>query len=102
MLPFSLVQHRLRLVDGLLQVFALFLPGGLFPRWLAIAALLLPFVATAAFRSTALSAGREEVFFGLRPAGLRAALDGRAVASPRFVGSSDCSLKGRGPERFRS
>jgi hypothetical protein len=34
----------LRLVDGLLPVFALFLPGGLFPRPLAIAALLLPFV----------------------------------------------------------
>jgi hypothetical protein len=31
MLPFSLVQRRLRLVDGLLPVFALFLPGGLFP-----------------------------------------------------------------------
>jgi hypothetical protein len=34
----------LRLVDGLLPMFALFLPGGLFPRPLAIAALLLPFV----------------------------------------------------------
>jgi predicted lysophospholipase L1 biosynthesis ABC-type transport system permease subunit len=44
MLPFSLVQRRLRLVDGLLPAFALFLPGGLFPRPLAIAALLLPFV----------------------------------------------------------
>jgi hypothetical protein len=40
MLPFSLVQRRLRLVDGLLPVFARFLPGGLFPRPLAIAALL--------------------------------------------------------------
>lgn len=44
MLPFGLVQRRLRLVDGLLPVFALFLPGGLFPRPLAIAALLLAFV----------------------------------------------------------
>jgi hypothetical protein len=39
MLLFSLVQRRLRLVDGLLPMFALFLPGGLFPRPLAIAAL---------------------------------------------------------------
>src|SRR5713101_1960826 len=44
MLPLSLVQRRLRLVDGLLPVFALFLPGSLFHRPLAIAALLLPFV----------------------------------------------------------
>src|SRR5260370_36162613 len=41
MLPFSLVQRRLRLVDSLLSVFALFLPGRLFRRPLAISALLL-------------------------------------------------------------
>jgi hypothetical protein len=35
---------HLRLGDGLLPVFVLFLPGGLFPCPRAIAALLLPFV----------------------------------------------------------
>jgi len=44
--------------------------------------------------SAALSACREDVFFALRLVALRAALDGRVVASPRFVGSSACSLKG--------
>ena len=84
LLPLGLVQRRLRLVDGLLPVFALFLPGGLFPRPLAIAALLLPFVGDSGLLLRRLSAGREDVCFGLRPGGLRAALDGRAMASPRF------------------
>ena len=50
MLPLSLVQRRLRLVDGVLPVFALFLPGGLFPRPLAISALLLPLVGDSGLR----------------------------------------------------
>jgi hypothetical protein len=94
MLPFSLVQRRLRLCDGLLPAVALFLSGGVFPRLLAIAALLLPFVGASRLPLRRLVGRPEAVFFGVRPAGLRGALDGRAIASPRFVGSSACSLKG--------
>ena len=92
MLPFGLVQRRLRLVDGLLPVFALFLPGGLFPRPLAIAALLLPFVGDSGLLLRRL-VGRPGGCL-LRFAAGRLALDGRAMARPRFVGSSACSLKG--------
>ena len=93
MLPFSLVQRRLRLVDGLLPVFALFLPGGLFPRPLAIAALLLPFVGDSGLLLRRLVGRPGGCLLRFAAGGLRAALDGRAMASPRFVGSSACSLK---------
>jgi hypothetical protein len=69
----------LRLVDGLLPVFALFLPGGLFPRPLAIAALLLPSEASPALRDAVvphdnLAKGRHSVssiFSSLRRADRR-------------------------------
>jgi hypothetical protein len=43
MVPLGLIQRRLGLVEGLLPAFTVLLIGGLFPRLLTLAALLLPF-----------------------------------------------------------
>ena len=80
MLLLGLVQCSLRLVDRLLTAFTLLLPGGLFARPFALAALLLLFEGESGLSLRRLVDGaRGTVCFALRPFDLRAAFVGPAA-----------------------